>query len=119
MSNAASDESSCRRSKMPCAMPIFKEPAAGTFQIVPTFERSHAPDDRLFVDELEIARRAGKRRGWRLRVGCEDRSAFYHRGPGKTAVSRNHCEAVCLDHDITDQKREPECVHSCPPLNLF
>jgi len=62
-----------RSPKLSRAMTVFKEPAGHTFEIVPSFERFHAPDHGVHIDQGTIADGTAKRGCRNLRVprhGC-------------------------------------------------
>jgi hypothetical protein len=62
-----------RSPKLSPAMPVFKEPAGSTLEVVPSVERLHATDHRLHIDQGMIAVGTPQRGRGNLRVprhGC-------------------------------------------------
>jgi hypothetical protein len=53
------------------SMAIFERAACAAFEKVPAFDRLHAVQHRLAIDEGCVARRTEELRGWRLRVAGE------------------------------------------------
>ena len=67
-----------RSPKASRAMTVFKEPAGHTLEIVPTFERFHAPDHGVHIDQRAIAAGTPQRGCRNLRVlrhGCRPHRA--------------------------------------------
>jgi hypothetical protein len=56
-----------RLPKLSPAMPVFKEPAGSTFEVVPSFERLHATDHGLHIDQGMIAVGTAQGGRWNLR----------------------------------------------------
>ena len=69
LSTPAAGTRDVRRSpKLSCAMPVLEEPTGHTLEMVPSFERLHAPDHGLQIDQGTIAHGTAQRRCRNLRV---------------------------------------------------
>jgi hypothetical protein len=74
-----------RSPKLSPAMPVFKEPAGSTLEVVPSVERLHATDHRLHIDQGMIAVGTPQRGRGNLRVprhGCRSPQVWSATLPG-------------------------------------
>jgi hypothetical protein len=74
-----------RSPKLSRAMPVFKEPAGHTLEIVPPFGRLHATEHRVQILQWTIAVETTQRGRWNFRVlrhGCRSHQAWSATLPG-------------------------------------